>query len=393
MTQVEQLAHRTIQGFRARYGHDPTRLAFAPGRVNLIGEHTDYNQGFVLPCALPFGTVVAAGPRADGNISTIALDLDGETDEFEQVPFPERSAERGWVNHVRGMAHALRRNGHVLEGANLAVAGNIPQGAGLSSSASLGIALGMALLSSDEPGPSARTRLARAAQWTENEFVGCACGIMDQLASAHGVEGNALLIDCRTDAIRPVPLPTDAVVMIVHSGVSRGLAESAYNDRRKQCEIAARHFGVPALRDLGTRHLLHNDAGLDPLIFRRARHVVTENERTLAMTDALQNEDFATIGDLMSASHRSLRDDFQVTVPEVDALQAVMQDAIGDAGGARMTGGGFGGCLVALLNASRLAVLEQVLARYWIEARRTSPLQLIIRPSTGARLLRLADLT
>lgn len=229
--------------------------------------------------------------------------------------------------------------------------------------------------------------MARAAQWTENEYVGCACGIMDQLASAHGVEGKALLIDCRTDDVQPVQLPADTVVMIVHSGVKRGLAESAYNDRRRQCEVAARHFGVPALRDLGPDDVLQNAQGLDPETFRRARHVVTENDRTLAMAKALETGDLARISALMSASHASLRDDFEVTVAEVDALQTVMQDAIGDAGGARMTGGGFGGCLVALLNATRLPVLEQALSRYWENRGSTSPLQLVVRPSDGARLL------
>jgi galactokinase len=207
------------------------------------------------------------------------------------------------------------------------------------------------------------TAVALLAQRAENRFVGCQCGIMDQLVSARGEPGHALLIDCRTLAALPVPLPDDLAVMIVHSRVARGLVDSAYNERRRQCEVAARHYGVPALRDLELAQLLSGAQGLDHTVLRRARHVVTENQRTLDAADALAAGDLQRLGVLMAASHASMRDDFDITVPAVDQLVAIAQTAIGLEGGARMTGGGFGGCVVALLPQSSVGAVRAQIER------------------------------
>jgi galactokinase len=207
--------------------------------------------------------------------------------------------------------------------------------------------------------------MALLAQRAENVFVGCQCGIMDQMISASGRSDHALLIDCRTLQTRAVPLRDDLAVMIAHSRVPRGLVDSAYNERRSQCEAAARHYRVKALRDLDFAALESDAQGLDPLVFRRARHIVTENQRTLDSAQALAAGDLKNVGRLMAASHASMRDDFGITVAAVDELTAITQGAIGDEGGARMTGGGFGGCVVALMyNEAVEEVRNAILARY-----------------------------
>jgi galactokinase len=358
------LHKRVLSSFGEAYGEHPTVVARAPGRVNLIGEHTDYNDGFVLPCAIDYETRVAASPRDDTRVRVVAADYGDASDEFRlDTPIAPRPGVP-WANYVRGVIAMLQQRGVELHGAELAIAGNVPQGAGLSSSAALEVAVLQALnllhgLKLDA------TEIARLAQRAENAFIGCQCGIMDQLVSARGRAGHALLIDCRSLEARPVPLPRDMAVMIVHSGVTRGLADSAYNQRRKQCEAAARHFGVRALRDMSLAQFEAGAAALDAVVRRRARHVVSENQRTLDAADALIAGDGARLGRLMAESHASMRDDFEITVPAIDQLVAIAQRAIGEHGGARMTGGGFGGCVVALLPIERAAdVQARVAAEY-----------------------------
>ena len=386
MNADQRLIDRCVDGFRRHHKRQPERVAFAPGRVNLIGEHTDYNEGFVLPCALPIGSAVAVAHRDDASIRAIALDLDRE-DAFacdHIVALPEGH----WANHVRGVAAGLPRFGFDVAGADIAIAGNVPRGSGLSSSASLGVALGMAF------SPTAdRVSLAKVAQWSEHRFVGSACGIMDQLASACGVEGNALLIDCRSLEAKAVPLPPGAEMITVHSGVTRELAQSAYNKRREQCETAARHFGVRFLRDLDAVTLERDRAGLDETIYRRARHVVTENARTLAARDAMIDGDIQLLGELIRQSHVSLRDDFEVTVPAVDALFEAMNAVIGTAGGARMTGGGFGGCMVAVVARERAPALDAALERHFRPPNISSPFRIHTRPAAGAFCIELNSVT
>ena len=344
------LQTRASQAFTAAFGGVATLCVQAPGRVNLIGEHTDYNDGFVLPCAIDRYAVVAARARHDGVVRVVAADLGGAQDQFGAGPDIAALPTGAWANHVRGVVAALSPHLLAGAGADLALAGDVPQGAGLSSSAALEVAVGQAFKSLFGLQALTAHELARVAQQAEHRHVGCQYGVMDMLASAHGVLGHALLIDCRSQYVEPVPLPSDMAVLVVHSGVRRGLVSSAYDQRRQQCSDAAWRLGVASLRDVRDLAQLQAAAErLSPTALRRARHVVSENARTQAFVDALRSADLQRMGVLMAQSHASLRDDFEVTVPAVDRLVALLQHHIGAAGGARMTGGGFGGCVVALL--------------------------------------------
>jgi galactokinase len=334
--------------FAGRFGHPPALVVQAPGRVNLIGEHTDYNDGFVLPCAIDFGTLVAARPRTDHTVRVLALDQDQALDEFSLDEPITKRPDADWANYVRGMVQALLQAGHALPGADLAISGNVPLGAGLSSSAALQVSVGQAFKQLASLHTLDATTLAQLAQRSENEFVGCRVGIMDQLISARGVAGHALLIDCRSLEARPVAMPDGVAVLIFNSNIRRGLVGSVYNLRREQCEAAARHFGVTALRSVGTELLEHGAKGLDATVLRRARHVVSENQRTLDAAAALVRGDLQSLSVLMAASHASMRDDFDITTPAIDALVETVAGVLGHQGGVRMTGGGFGGCVVAL---------------------------------------------
>jgi galactokinase len=352
---------RAVDAFVQTYGVAPTHLLRAPGRVNLIGEHTDYNNGFVLPCAIDRDTVVAARLTGDGMLTSVAADFGMAIDRMPLGSgFAPATAE--WANYVRGMAVALAEDGVMIPGAQLAIAGNVPLGSGLSSSASLEIAVGAALLALSATSlPPAR--LAQRAQYAENAFVGCQCGIMDQLIATCGMADHALLIDCRSLDCTPVALPPGVAVIIAHSGVRHAHAGGEYNDRRAECDRATAHYGVTALRDLGVAALEAGKAGLDDTAFRRARHVVTENARTVTAATALAAGDLVTMGRLMGASHASMRDDFEITVPAVDRLADVAAAAIGSVGGARMTGGGFGGCIVALCPQAQAPAVTAAIAR------------------------------
>jgi galactokinase len=340
---------RAIDAFRQAYGAQPAVVARAPGRVNLIGEHTDYNDGFVLPCAIELHTAVAASPRTDDIVRVVAADYGTARGDFAlNLPIPH-DVKQGWSNYVRGVATAMLARGMPARGADLAIAGNLPQGGGLSSSASLEVAVAAALRQLHGPAELTLADLALVGQRAENEFVGCNCGIMDQMISACGREQHALLIDCRSLALTPVRIPAELALVIVNSNVARGLVDSEYNLRRRQCEAASGHFGVKNLRDVSPAMLAAAGIGLDATALRRARHVIGENARVLAMRDALHEEDLERVGILMSASHASMRDDFEITVPPIDRLVEVLTSVIGPRGGARMTGGGFGGCVVALM--------------------------------------------
>jgi galactokinase len=343
-----KLAQDVTAAFQAHFQSVPELWAQAPGRVNLIGEHTDYNDGFVLPCAINFFTLIGARVRADRMVRVVAVDQQGACDQFSLDEPIVALGENSWVNYVRGMVRELQLAGCALPGADLAISGNVPQGAGLSSSASLMVAVGQAfkqLAALDDLLPA---RLALLAQRAENDFVGCNCGIMDQMISASGEIGHAMLLDCRSLQTTAVPMPENLTVLIINSNVRRGLVDSEYNARRRQCEAAAAHFGVKALRDVTVQQLNDNMAGLDPLVWRRARHVVTEIQRTIDAARALANGDMESLGALMASSHRSMRDDFQITTPAIDQLVEIVAGVIGTTGGVRMTGGGFGGCVVAL---------------------------------------------
>ncbi len=353
---------RAKKAYIAEYGTEPEHLVRAPGRVNIIGEHTDYNDGFVLPCAIDRDTVVAIGALNTDNIEAISCDFDA-SDHFniEQDIIP---SEKEWANYVRGVAKHLGLEGFPIVPSRMSIAGDVPLGSGLSSSASLEIAVGKALI--QQAGQSIDpSQLALIAQKAENQFVGCACGIMDQLISARGQKDHALLIDCRSLECTPISIPDEAALIIVNSGVTHSHAGGEYNDRREQCEAAAQHYGVNALRDITEKQLEEGKDGLAPLFYRRARHVVTENARTLAASEALQAGDMETLGTLMRQSHISMRDDFEITVPAIDNLADIMNQAIGSYGGARMTGGGFGGCVIGITSIDRVdSVVNDIESHY-----------------------------
>ena len=339
------LRTRVIGEFTRRYGAAPTWVARAPGRVNLIGDHTDYNGGFVLPMAIDRAVWIALRPRDDGEVHAHSLDF-GEDARFAIAD--DQRGRDGWVEYVRGVAWALRDDGaRLARGWDGVVAGDVPLGAGLSSSAALELAAARAFAATSglrwEP-----VRMAQLAQRAENRWVGVNCGIMDQLISAAGHAGSALLIDCRSLETRAVPMPADSAVVVLDTATRRGLVDSLYNERRAQCEAVARHFGVPLLRDVTEQALAARAAELDATALRRARHVVSENARVLAAADALARGDVREVGRLMDASHASLRDDFEVSRAELDTIVEIATAHEG-CHGARMTGAGFGGCAVALV--------------------------------------------
>ena len=385
MTRQDQALHdRVTASFAARFGHASHLVVRAPGRVNLIGEHTDYNDGFVLPCAIGPATMVAVSKRHDNNVEVVAADFGDARDQFNlELPL-ERNIEQPWADYVRGMMSGLQNAGYALSGANIAIAGNLPKGAGLSSSASLEVAVGKANLALADIDID-NTRLAQIAQRAECDFVGTKCGIMDQLISAQGKAGHALLIDCRSLGLTDVPVPDDVAIMIVHSGVTRGLVDGHYNARRRQCEAAAAAMGVPALRDADLDML--EATGFDPVTKARARHVITENQRTLDAAEALAKSDLATLGMLMAQSHTSMRDDFEITVPPVDALVAMLQKAIGTQGGARMTGGGFGGACVAVMPSAMVADVQAAIAAEYRTPEGNAPIIMVARPGPGVAIL------
>ncbi len=382
------LQERGRDGFRHTFGSAPAWMALAPGRVNLIGEHTDYNDGFVLPCALPFQTIVAAGPRTDRQVRVRALDLGDALDTFSLDQPPQPLGQGDWRDYVRGMLLALDATLALPHGLDLTIAGDVPHGAGLSSSASLMVALGTLVraLFGHPPDPVGVAQLARLA---ENQFVGCQCGIMDQLASACGAADHAVLLDCRDLAVRLVRLPPDCQLMILHSRVRRGLVDSAYNQRRQQCEQAARHFGVRALRDVSEQQIADARPLLDPVVWRRARHVVSENARVWQAADALPVGDLTRMASLMSASHQSMRDDFEITVPAIDQLVAIVTAVLASQGGARMTGGGFGGCVVALVPTDAVPAVTAAVARHYRSPEGANAQVHVCTAASGARAVAL----
>jgi galactokinase len=323
----------------------------APGRVNLIGEHTDYNEGFVLPVAIDRNCLVAARPRADGRLVVRSLDVDPTESVVELVADgsddPTR-VEPAWGRYVAGVVQELAALGRASVGLDAVLSSTVPLGSGLSSSAALEVACGVALctLAGLE---LAKAELAAACQRAEQVATGVPCGIMDQLCSLEGVTNSALLIDCRSLEIRPVRLPAEIQILAVHCGLPRALADSAYAERRAACEAAARSLGLRSLRDA-----VPEDVADDPF----ARHIVSENARVLETVAALETGDVEAIGPLFAASHASLRDDFRVSTPELDALVQALVEA--GALGARLTGAGFGGCVVAL---ARSAEADRVAAK------------------------------
>lgn len=335
---------RAIDAHERRWG-DPELVVRAPGRVNLIGEHTDYNEGFTLPMALPFDTVVALSSDDDPLVGPVSVTSAG-FGEVTFLPTDDPTSVPAWARHLAGCVVLLGERGIPVGGWRASIDTDIPTGASLSSSAALEVALLTALLA--RAGLTwSPVEVARLGQRVENEVVGLHSGIMDQFISAGALEGHASLMDCRALTLEPVPLPPGVVVAVMDTGTRRVLAEVAYDDRRAACERAAAALGVPALRDADPSDV---ERISDPTDRRRARHVVSENDRTLQAARAMRHGDVAELGRLMSASHASLRDDFEVSGPGLDAIVDLAARTAGCLG-ARMTGGGFAGCAVALVRA------------------------------------------
>ena len=333
-----------IQNFEKVFSAPPRWVVRAPGRVNLIGEHTDYNDGFVMPLAIDRAVWIALRPRVDRRVVVHSVDF-GDNAEFSLDSLTNQKA--GWVEYLKGTAWSLIDDGFALQGWEGIVMGDVPAGAGLSSSAALEMATARAFATTSRL-PWDPAKMALLGQKAENRWVGVNCGIMDQLISATGQTGHAVLIDCRSLAIEPVPLPPGLSVVILDTATRRGLVDSQYNERRANCEASAKAFGVKALRDVDMATFRQRNGHLDATARRRAKHVIGENERTVQAADAMKRGDGTTLGKLMVESHVSLRDDYEVSS---DALNVMVEAALkhGQCLGARMTGAGFGGCAVALV--------------------------------------------
>jgi galactokinase len=369
MIQASELQHK----FQELYGQ-AARIFRAPGRVNLIGEHTDYNDGFVMPAAIDFYTWVAVAPREDRRLSIYSEEF-SESVEFDLDDADPRPAGH-WSDYVRGVAVSLEQAGYRLRGANLAIRSEVPIGSGLSSSAAIEVASGLAMLDATSLTID-RTELAKICRRAENEFVGARVGIMDQFISCNGKAGHALMLDCRSLDYRLLPVPDEVRLVVCNTMVKHALAGGEYNVRRAECEAGVRHLAkslpnVRALRDVTIEELERYGSDLPPVIYKRCRHVITENARVLEAADALERGDLVTFGRLMAESHRSLRDDYEVSCRELD-IMVELASKIEGVYGARMTGGGFGGCTINLVRADSVAHFKQEVARGYEEARGLHP--------------------
>lgn len=368
--------------FQEQFGAPPAVIVRAPGRVNLIGEHTDYNDGFVLPMAIDRAAWIALRPRGDRQVRVYSPFF-SQLVSFRLDDLP--AAKDGWIEYIRGTAWALAGGGYAVGGWEGVLLSDVPVGAGLSSSAAVEMATARACASVggwtwDAPA------MARLGQKAENQWVGVNSGIMDQMISASGQDDHALLIDCRSLETLLVPLPPETVIVVLDTATRRGLVDSAYNERRQQCEEAARFFGVPALREVSVEQFEDRASQLDPLTRRRARHVITENARTLAAARVMQEGDAAAMGQLMNDSHESLRDDFEVSS---DALNVIVDAARRADGcyGARMTGAGFGGCAVALVAAAEAERFVVAVSGTYQNALRITPHIYVCRATNGAEVV------
>ena len=379
------LCQRVAEAFEQHFTGSAPRLFQAPGRVNLIGEHTDYNDGFVMPVAIDRHVVLAARARQDGRVRLWSVDFQQVAEFSLDAILPDPAAP--WSNYVRGVSRVLQLEGFVLQGMDAAIAGNVPIGSGLSSSAAIEMAVAVAFraLHSLEIAPE---QLAQLCQRAENDFVGMKCGIMDQFIAALGQPGHALWIDCRSLEYEPVPLPAEASVVVCDTMKRRGLVDSDYNARRQECERAVdllqgRLPGVQALRDVTSADLARYGSLLPPVVRRRCMHVVSENERVLVAADALREGRVTQFGRLMDESHASLRDDYEVSCPELDLMVDLARQAPGCLG-ARMTGAGFGGCTVNWVRADQTAEFAGLVGEQYLAKSGVVPEVYICHASGGA---------
>jgi galactokinase len=380
-TLVDALAAREHAAAERR---SEVRVVRAPGRVNLIGEHTDYNLGYVLPAAIDLEIRIAYLPTDDGRVELTRLD-DGDRDGFRLGE--DRPRAGTWLDYVAGTAWALAEAGLPARGLRGVIATSLPPNAGLSSSAAIELASAWAML--DEAAPSMdRLTLAQICQRAENSYVGVQSGLMDQFAESCGVAGAAMLLDCRSLEWRPIALPDGLELVVCHTGSRRHLDGSAYNERRAQCEavvqvLARDDPAIHSLRDVRPDHLRATGDRLDPVSRRRAEHVVSENERVLECVAALEADDRAAIGELFAASHASLRDRYQVSSPELDAMVEIARSVPGVVA-ARMTGAGFGGCTVNLVEIGATAALRRAVEADYTARTGLEPMVLPVAAAAGA---------
>jgi galactokinase len=379
-------ADELTERFREKF-HMPPRVFIAPGRVNLIGEHLDYNDGFVLPCAIEFSTRAAVGPRSDQKLVLRSAEF-ADPFEFDLDSLPRKPLGT-WSDYVVGVAIMLRQAGHLSQGANLLVHGEVPIGAGLSSSAAIEVATALALLSLTDaklPLPE----VAKLCQRAENEFVGARVGIMDQFVSCLGKARHALLLDCRSLHFELVPLPEQVKLVICNTMVKHELSGGEYNRRREECEEGVRILsksipGIKALRDVTPQQLSSAANTMPPVIYKRCLHVVEEIQRVLQAVDCLRSDDLDEMGRLMGASHRSLRDLYQVSCAELDAMVEAAEELPGYYGG-RMTGGGFGGCTVNLVASEHAEAFRESIAERYRERTGISPEIYVCSSADGAHV-------
>jgi len=386
---LQELARQTAQAFQQAYGRDPQWIAAAPGRVNLIGEHTDYNDGFVFPMAIERYTVVAAAPNHSDQIQLrsaqgdqpATLDLSRPL-----APFPKGN----WANYPAGVVAGFLTRGLKPGGLDVMIHSTGPLGGGLTRSAALDVATAtlLELATGKTLDPVEKALLCQKA---EHDYAGMPCGIMDQFISALGKESHLLLLDCRTRQTELVPMSDPSVaVLIINTNVKHELTGSEYPTRRKQCEAAAKALGVPSLRDASPELLEQHQAKLDPVVYRRARHVIGEIERTTHAAAGVRAGNWPTVGQLMYASHRALKDDYEVSCKELDDVVDIA-GAIGVAGGVygcRMTGGGFGGCCVALVKAAAVDAISKRIATEYQQRTGIEPTIFVSRPGQGATVLK-----
>ena len=359
----------------------------APGRVNLIGEHTDYNAGFVMPAAINLSAFAQISPREDRKLEIVSDNFD-DTVTVDLDDFANLTARRHWSDYAVGVAVMLERAGYRLRGAHLQIHSEIPMGSGLSSSAAFEVATGCALAANSDVNID-RKELALLCQQAENEFVGARVGIMDQFVALFGNEQHALMLDCRSLDYKLLPLPAHVRLVVCNTMVKHDLASSAYNERREQCEAGVKHFAkflpdVTALRDVTAAQLEQFGSDLPEVIYRRCRHVVTENARVLSAADALQQSELHRFGRLMAESHTSLRDDYEVSCRELDVMVELASKVEG-VYGARMTGGGFGGCTINLVDVHRVEPFQRTVAEGYEQATGLKPEIYICEASNGAQ--------
>jgi galactokinase len=372
--------------FAVQFGREPSLIASAPGRVNLIGEHTDYNDGFVMPLAIDHAAWIAGRARADRQV-VLWSDNFQNRQVFTLDHIDHVEGDGGWSNYTRGVASILEQSGQSLSGMDAVVWGDVPIGSGLSSSAALEVASALALSALAGSGSVfTGIQLARLTQHAEIDFVGVNCGIMDQMISVLGQAGNALLIDCRSLTYEPVPIPSACAIVVADTMKRRGLVDSKYNERRSECEVGARLLGVSSLRDIAASQFEYRKLILPDVIRRRCRHVVTENVRVLECAHALRQGRLEQAGSLLLQSHASLRDDYEVSCPELDLMVELALGLVGIYG-ARMTGAGFGGCTVNLVQRSAAHNFAACLAAAYSERTSIAPSIYMCEASQGAQLI------